>query len=101
MGELKGYGLVRASKKTGKIDMAMTGIGCGMLQLWGLQNTPKSKVTIVFELETGLIRSRYFGHECGFPKVEHAIESSGERIEEEIRSALAKSDNRIIGGKVK
>ena len=47
------HGLIRASQKTGKIDQAMTGLGCAMLQLWALQNTPSTKHTFVFNLETG------------------------------------------------
>lgn len=89
MGELKKYGLVRHSKKTGEVDTAMTGLGCGMLQLWGLQNTAKTKITAVFELETGLIRSRYTGTADGFPEVEHHIEDQNEYMDEHIRAALA------------
>lgn len=91
MDDLKRYGLVRYSKKTGKVDTAMTALGFGLLQLWGLQNTTKTKSTVVFELDTGLIRSRYTGTERGFPEVERAIEESGEYIDEHIRAALAES----------
>lgn len=89
MSELKKYGLVRYSTKTGKVDTAMTALGYGLLQLWGLQNTTKTKTTVLFELETGLIRSRYTGTADGFPEVERAIESAGEYIDEHIRAALA------------
>lgn len=91
MSDLKRYGLIRHSTKTGKIDTAMTGLGCGVLQLWGLQNTTKTKTTVVFELDTGLIRSRYTGTPDGFPKVERAIEENGEYIAEHVRAALAES----------
>lgn len=40
--------LVRCSKKTGKIDSAITGYSRALLKLWGLQNTTKSKKTLVF-----------------------------------------------------
>lgn len=89
MEEIKGYGLVRYSKKTGRVDKTLTGIGFGMLQLYGLQETTKTKETVVFELDTGLIRSIYTGTESGFPKVQRAIESRGEYIDEHIRQALA------------
>lgn len=89
MDELKKYGLVRYATKTGKVDTAMTALGCGVIQLWGLQNTTKTKTSVVFELDTGLIRSRYTGTADGFPKVERAIESNGEYIDEHIRLALA------------
>ena len=85
MEEIKRYGLVRYSKKTGRVDKALTGIGFGMLQLYGLQETTKTKETVVFELDTGLIRSIYTGTESGF----RAIESRGEYIDEHIRQALA------------
>lgn len=91
MSDLKRYGLVRYSTKTNKIDTAMTGLGCGLLQLWGLQNTTKTKSSVVFELESGLIRARYTGTPDGFPKVEHAIEENEEYIAEHIRAALAES----------
>lgn len=99
MDVLKGYGLVRASKKTGRVDTAMTAVGFGVLQLWGLQNTPKSKISIVFELDTGIIRSRYTGDESGFPNVEHGIEARGEKIDEEIRRLLEAQETRVKGGK--
>ena len=89
MTDLIKYGLVRYSTKTGRVDKALTGRGCGLLQLWGLQNTPRTKTTVVFELETGLIRSRYTGTADGFPEVERAIESAGEYIDEHVRAAIA------------
>lgn len=92
MDELKKYGLVRYSTKTGKVDTAMTALGCGLLQLWGLQNTTKTKTTVVFELESGLIRSRYTGTDRGFPEVERAIEDKCEYMEEHIRACLAEED---------
>lgn len=91
MSELKRYGLLRYSTKTGKVDNAMTGLGCGVLQLWALQNTTKTKTTVVFELDTGLIRSRYVGTPDGFPEVEHAIEDAGEYMDEHIRSYLSEN----------
>lgn len=97
MGELKRYGLIRYSTKTGRADKALTGLGCGMLQMWGIQNTPKSKTSVVFELETGLIRSRYIGTKDGFPNVEHGIESKGEYIDEHIRAAIADEDGATHG----
>lgn len=70
MSNLKNYGLVRASKKTGKIDTSMTAIGKGMISLWALQNTTKSKHTVVFDIDTGEVIAHYTGTESGFPKVE-------------------------------
>ena len=90
MSELKRYGLVRCSKKTGKVDMAMTGLGKGLLQLWGLQNTTKTKRTLIFELDTGIIETMYTGTADGFPAVEKGISSKGLYIDEEIRAEMAK-----------
>ena len=45
--------LVRFSKKTGKIDTLQEGISAAMLKLWALQNTKKTKDTIIFSKETG------------------------------------------------
>lgn len=89
MSELKRYGLVRCSKKTGKIDTAMTGLGKGMLQLWGLQNTTKSKRTVIFELDTGIIEAMYTGTEDGFPEVEKGISSKGLMVNEDLRAEMA------------
>jgi len=89
MEDIKKYGLVRYSKKTGRVDKAMTALGCGLLQLWGLQNTTKTKETIVFELDTGLIRARYSGTADGFPKVERGIEDAMMYVGENICEALA------------
>ena len=43
MNKLHNYGLIRFSKKTGKVDTSMTAIGKGVIQLWALQNTTKTK----------------------------------------------------------
>ena len=47
------YVLVRFSKKTGKIDIVMESITKSMLKLWALQNTTKTKDTIIFSEVTG------------------------------------------------
>lgn len=68
MSELRTYFLVRFNRKSGKIDTTLEGIGVGMLKLWGLQNTTKSKDTIVFDKLTGEIVAYYEGT-GDFPKV--------------------------------
>ena len=62
------YVLVRFSKKTGRIDTTFTALGKGMLNMWALQNTTKTKDTIVFERVTGII-DRYYEGTGDFPKV--------------------------------
>lgn len=69
MDKLHNFGLVRFSKKTGKIDMTMTAIGSGMIQLWALQNTTKTKVCVIVDIDTRETHSEYVGTADGFPEV--------------------------------
>lgn len=69
MSELKTYCLVRFSRKSGKIDTTLEGLGSGMLRLWALQNTTKTKDTIIFEKDTGRVCWYYEGT-VGFPKID-------------------------------
>lgn len=58
---LKRYFCVRFNRKSGKIDTTLSGLGCGMIQMWALQNTTaKSKDTIIFD-EDGWVHSYYEG----------------------------------------
>lgn len=61
--------LFRFSKKTGKIDTTMTGLGDAMMRLWALNNTPKSKSCMIVERDTGRITFVTTGTTDGFPKV--------------------------------
>lgn len=47
--------LLRYSKKTGKIDTAMTGLGSALMRLWAMQNTTSTKETVVINRSTGEI----------------------------------------------
>ena len=69
MSELHNYGLIRCSKKTGKIDTTMTAIGKGMIQLWALQNTTKTKVCVIVDIDERCTVAEYIGTEHGFPKI--------------------------------
>ena len=69
MGELKTYCLLRFARRSGKIDTSMEGLGSGMLRLWALQNTTKTKDTIIFEKDTGKVCWYYTGT-GDFPKIE-------------------------------
>lgn len=84
MAELKEYVLVRASKKTGKVDKQLEALGKAMLALWALQNTPKSKMCVIAEKDSGLILEKYIGTESGFPKVMKHLEAEGEYLEMEV-----------------
>lgn len=69
MNELHNYGLVRFSKKTGKIDKTMTAIGKGMIQLWALQNTTKTNACVIADINERKVISEYIGTAHGFPQV--------------------------------
>ena len=66
--ELKTYCLLRFTRKSGKIDTSLEGIGSGMLRMWALQNTTKTKDTIIFEKDTGYVCWYYEGT-GDFPKI--------------------------------
>ena len=68
------YICIRFGRKSGKIDKTLEGISSAMLRLWALQNTPKTKDTIIFCLETGNIVFYCEGNESGFPKVHEDME---------------------------
>lgn len=61
MNELHKYGLTRFSKKTGKIDTTMTALGKGLIQLWALQNTSKTKACVIIDLTEEKIIAEYVG----------------------------------------
>ena len=67
--ELKKYCLVRFNRKSGKIDTTLEGFGTGMLRLWALQNTTKTKDTIICEKDTGKVCWYYEGT-GDFPKID-------------------------------
>lgn len=62
--------LFRFSKKSGKIDTTMTGRGSALMQMWALNNTTSSKVTMIFNRETGNLVFQVIGKKDGFPKVQ-------------------------------
>lgn len=78
MAELRTNVCIRFGRKSGKIDKVLDGIGIGMLELWGLQNTTKTKDTVIFDKETGNIVAYYEGTE-NFPKV--CDDMKGQNIE--------------------
>ena len=69
MSELHHFGLIRFSKKTGKIDMTLTGLGKGMIQLWALQNTTKAKACVIADINEHSVVAEYVGTADGFPEV--------------------------------
>ena len=75
--ELKVCVLFRFSKKTGKVDQTMTGLGSAMMEFWALQNTPKTKACMIVERDTGRVLYLTQGTSDGFPKVK-SVERDGE-----------------------
>ena len=69
MDDLKVHVLFRFSKKTGKIDTTMTALGCGLLKMWALQNTTKTKACLIVERDSGKVILATQGTESGFPKI--------------------------------
>lgn len=47
------YILFRFSKRTGKVDTTMTGLGSALMQIWALNNTTKTKCCMIFERSSG------------------------------------------------
>jgi hypothetical protein len=61
--------LLRFSKKTGKIDTAMTGLGSALMRLWAMQNTTSSKETVVINRSTGKIVFDVMGRKDRMPLI--------------------------------
>lgn len=77
MSDLSVCVLFRASKKSGKIDTTMTGMGSALMRMWALKNTPKTKMCMIFERESGKLIFATYGQDSGFPKVTKESECKG------------------------
>ena len=64
------------NKKGGKVIKSASGMGKGMVGYWALQNTTKSRVSVLLFTDTHEIERAYVGTENGFPKVIH-VEDMG------------------------
>ena len=64
---IKKHYLVRFTRRTGKIDKTMVGLGNAIMRLWALQNTTKTKDTIIFNDDGWVVW--YFEGTEDFPKV--------------------------------
>lgn len=69
MSVLHNFGLVRFSKKTGKIDTTMTALGKGMIQGWALMNTAKTKACVIVDIDERKVVLEYIGTADGFPEI--------------------------------
>ena len=88
MKELKTYCLVRFARRSGKIDATLEGLGSGMLRMWALQNTTKTKDTIIFEKDTGIVCWYYEGT-GEFPKIMDYEKENLGNIEDYCQGLLA------------
>lgn len=64
------------NKKGGKVIKSASGMGKGMVGYWALQNTTKSRVSVLLFTDTHEIERVYVGTENGCPKVVH-VEDMG------------------------
>ena len=55
------YCLVRFTRKSGKIDTTLEETGAKEIRLWAIKNTTKTKDTIIFEKDTGIVTWYYEG----------------------------------------
>lgn len=97
MSELHNYGLIRFSKKTGKIDTTVTALGRGMIQLWALQNTTKTKATVIVDIDEREVIAEYIGTEDGFPEVRKNAESFEFEMPDELFDILAEEAAKRAG----
>ena len=58
------------NKKSGKLVKSVEGRGRGMLMMWALQNTTKSRISVLVIRDTNEIEVIYNGRE-GCPKVDY------------------------------
>lgn len=57
------------NKRGGKVVKSAEGRGRGMLMMWALQNTTKSRISVLVVRDTNEIEAVYIGRESGCPKV--------------------------------
>lgn len=69
MSDLKVHVLFRCSKKTGKVDTTVTGLGTAMMRMWALQNTTPSKQCLIFERESGRLVFHIEGNKDSLPSI--------------------------------
>jgi hypothetical protein len=93
--KLQVHVLLRYSKKTGKIDTTMTGLGTGMMQLWALNNTSPSKECVIINRETGDVVYRTSGRKDNFPDVEDGFICKCDEIGMPHEAILELTDDRF------
>ena len=97
MTDLHNYGLIRFSKKTGKIDTTMTALGRGMIQLWALQNTTKTKATVIVDIDEREVFAEYVGTADGFPEIRKDPETFEYELPYELFDILAEEAAKRAG----
>lgn len=72
--------LLRATKKSGKIDKTMIGLGFAIMEMWALQNTPKSKQCFIIDGIDGRVIFATSGTADGFPKIKKGMDITCDMI---------------------
>ena len=72
------YCLLRYSQKTGKVDTTITCISSALLQFRALDSTPKTKETVIVNLDTEEIIFTATGTANGFPVIDKERRSAAE-----------------------
>ena len=78
---MKMHACIRGSQKTGKIDTTLMGYSSATLSLWAMLNTTSTKVSYVFDLETGDVVTICTGMKGrNFPEIERTPNANIEDI---------------------
>ena len=83
------YGLIRFNKKTEVINKSMVAWGKGVIQLWALQNTPKTMVSIIINLDERKVHAEYIGTPGGFPIIHKNEEEFEYNVPEELYDVMS------------
>lgn len=96
--DLHNFGLVRFSKKTGVIDKTVTGLGSGLIQMWALQNTTKTKASVIVDIDERKVFAEYIGTADGFPEIHKKPEEFEYDVPDELFDVFAEeSSKRAVG----
>lgn len=67
------YLLLQYNKKTGKVFKEMDAYGNALMRMWALNNTPKSRNTVIINCETGDCEWLFEGKENDMPTVKQNV----------------------------
>ena len=81
--ELKTYGLVQFSTKTGKVKNVMTAKLVSLLRLWALKNCKPTDTIYVFDLTDRKYNYIVRGNKTGYPSILDCFKHANFDMEEE------------------